>query len=308
MKCLKNCMQCVYLTMMLILILTNVSMATECDILVVMGFQEGFFRTEEIRQGIEETLQGTCNVQYVYLNALSDPQNIEKRAQEAYAVFQEIQPDGVIAARDEAQTYFVVPYLKDQVDIPIIFCDINEPPETFGYPTDQITGITGRLLIDRTILFAQQIDPNIRTIGTLFAKEAAAEAIVKQIRTEGDTYTAKVLEPSSYVTTYAEAIAMTETLKDQCDALLIGPIGMLLFDSAGNPVPMQTFVTEVAEKNSANPPCRCGILWCAAEHCAPSAMWGRNTDRSPRRCFSKPYKARWYPTFRSPKISSGGVF
>lgn len=247
MNTLNTFLRSLCLTIFLMLTWTQAVAAAECSVLAVMGFQENFFRSEEIREGIEERLQGECDMHYAYLNALSDPDNIGVRAREAYALFQELQPDGVIATNDEAQAFFVVPYLKGKVDTPVVFCDINESPDTFGYPTEQITGILRRPPIGDTIVFAQQIVPEIATVGFLFAEEPTSEALAKQIQAEGGTYAATILDPA-YVTTFDGAIAAAGALKDDCDALFIGPIGTLLADADGNPIPMPALVTGIAQE------------------------------------------------------------
>jgi ABC-type uncharacterized transport system substrate-binding protein len=247
MQSLKRSVQGLAVIMIVLLAWMNVGEAADCKVLAVMAFQSDFFRMEEIQAGIDEVLGGACEVQYVYLNALSEPQNIEARAKEAYAVFQELQPNGVIATNDEAQAYFVAPYLKDQTETPVIFCDINEAPQTFGYPTEQISGILRRPPVGEAIVFARQLAPDINTVGILFAEEATSEALAKQISAERDTYAADVLEPS-YVNTFDAAIATAGELKNQCDALFIGPIASLLVDAAGNPLPMPQLVTAVAQE------------------------------------------------------------
>lgn len=217
-----------------------------CKVLVVMGFQENFFRTVQIRAGLEEGFTGQCELHYSYLNALSDPQDVETRAQAAYAQYQELQPDAVIASNDDAQTHFVIPYLKDQVDTPVIFCDTWGSPDTFGYPASNVTGVVRRPPISDAIVFTQQLDPSIQTIGFLFARELTSDAIASFIKTEQESYPVEALDPT-YVSTFDEALAAAATLKDQCDALFIGPIGSLLVDAEGNPIPMPTLVTQIAE-------------------------------------------------------------
>ena len=58
--------------------------------------------------------------------------NIEggvRKAKDAYELYRRLQPDGVIAADDNAQSMFVVPYLKDRYDVPVIFCGVNALPD-----------------------------------------------------------------------------------------------------------------------------------------------------------------------------------
>jgi hypothetical protein len=80
-------------------------------------------------------------VTYVYLDALTEPQGVETKAQEAFRQYQAMQPDGVIAVGDDAQSAFVVPYLREKVKTPVMFCGIPSP-EKFDYPAANVSGIS----------------------------------------------------------------------------------------------------------------------------------------------------------------------
>jgi ABC-type uncharacterized transport system substrate-binding protein len=96
-------------------------------------------------------------------------------------------------------------------------------PEKFDYPAANVSGIMIHEPIGDSILFAQQLVPEIATVGLLFADEPPAYNVIKQIDSERDTYPVTLLEPV-IAKTAEEAVEQAAALKDQCDALFIGPI------------------------------------------------------------------------------------
>jgi ABC-type uncharacterized transport system substrate-binding protein len=209
----------------------HASAVAACKVLVVSSYHESFPYNLEVNEGIEEVLGTECTLSYVYLNALADPQGVETKAQEAFLHYQAVQPDGVIAVGDDAQVSFVVPYLREKVETPVMFNSIFFPEE-YKYPASNISGIIVRSPVEDAIVFAQQLVPEITTIGFLFGDEPAAHAAIEQISREKDTYPVTVLDPV-VVTTPEKAVEQAATLKDQCDALYIGPISRPVSTTSG---------------------------------------------------------------------------
>ena len=196
--------------------------ADACKVLVVSSYHESFFDTPNTNASIEEVLGAECTMTYLYLEALTDPSGADTKAQEIFAHYQTMQPDGVIAVGEQAQEAFVVPYLREKVKTPVIFCGIPSP-EKFDYPAANVSGCSLHEPIGDAIVFAQQLVPEIATVGLLFADEPPAHNVIKQIASERDTYPVTLLDPV-VVTTAEEAVEQAAVLKDQCDALFIGPI------------------------------------------------------------------------------------
>jgi ABC-type uncharacterized transport system substrate-binding protein len=168
--------------------------ADACKVLVVSSYHESFFDTHLVKASIAEVLGAECAVTYWFLESLTDPSGVEAKGQEAYRQYQAMQPDGVIAIGDEAQSAFVVPYLREKVKTPVMFAAIPSP-EKFGYPAANVSGISLHEPIGDTIVFAQQLVPEIATVGLLFADEPPAHNVIKQIDSERDTYPVTLLEP-----------------------------------------------------------------------------------------------------------------
>jgi ABC-type uncharacterized transport system substrate-binding protein len=203
-----------------------------CKVLVVMTYHEDFFWNQDIKEGIESVLTDKCDLKYVYLDVLKNPDGVEAKVQEAYTLYQEWQPDGVITADDDPQSGFVVPYLKDKVDTPIMFCGVNAEPEKYGFPASNVSGILQRPHVKETITFVRQLVPSIQTVGVISLDIPAGRALSGQIQQEKDIYGVQVLE-TKYVSKMEEAVTVAEDLKTKCDALLMGPLGNLL-DADGN--------------------------------------------------------------------------
>lgn len=200
--------------------------AAACDVLVVSSYQETFFRTIEINTGIEEVLAAECTLTYHYLDALTEPAGIEAKAAEAYQLYQTLQPDGVIAVGEEAQTAFVKPHLENQVDTPVMFNNIFFP-EVYEYPSENVSGIRLHWPAQEAIIFTQQLVPTVQTVGFLFADEPSGRAVMEQVNRERQDYPVEAIEPVM-VNTAQDVVQQAEALKDQCDALYIGPMSTLL--------------------------------------------------------------------------------
>ena len=72
-----------------------------------------------------------------------------KTAEKAKQAIEEFQPDVLIASDDNAQKYLVVPYYKTS-SLPVVFCGINWDASSYGYPTDNITGMVEVDLVEET--------------------------------------------------------------------------------------------------------------------------------------------------------------
>ncbi|MCC8987338.1 MAG: hypothetical protein LM523_06500, partial [Candidatus Contendobacter sp.] len=76
-------------------LLSTSAVAAEFKVLVVMSYEEDNPWVKEIREGIEGVLSPSSETRYFYMNTKADRANGPKRAEEAYALFQQFQPDGV---------------------------------------------------------------------------------------------------------------------------------------------------------------------------------------------------------------------
>jgi ABC-type uncharacterized transport system substrate-binding protein len=194
--------------------------AAPFKVLAVMSYHEDMPWDQQIKEGMESVLSGTCDIEYAYLDTRKNYDGGTEKAKEIYARYQELNPDGVIVADDNAQEMFVLPYLKDKVKTPVIFCGVNAKPETYGYPASNVSGILERIHFIETIAFLQQIVPSVRTVGYLMNDNKTAQGYADQAKAEENTFPVKTAG-YKFPKTLDEAVKDIETLKPRCDALFI---------------------------------------------------------------------------------------
>jgi len=203
--------------------LISPAQADRYKVLVVMSYEETMPWVQEIKEGIDKVLADTAETKYFYMDTKTTPEGGQKKAEDAFALYRQYQPDGIIAADDDAQAMFVLPYLKNKVKTPVMFCAVNAEAEKYGYPTDHISGILERHHFREMIAFAQQFDPSIKSFGYMIRESPVGNIILAQIEKEKDTYSAK-FAGYRMPKTLREAEAMAEDLKQNCDLLIVSTL------------------------------------------------------------------------------------
>lgn len=209
--------------------------ARACQVLVVMSYYEEMPRVIEITKGIDSVLGEMCELHYRYLDLRRHPENMQDNVQQAYSLYQELQPDGVIAVDNEAQSLFVLPYLKDKVDTPVVFCGVNANAEGYGYPASNVTGVIEQIHITESLVFVRQLVPSVNTVGILMRDDLKAQDIFRQIEDEAESHPVRILK-ARFVKTVDAALTAAEELKHHCDALFLASLNGLL-DKQGKPIP-----------------------------------------------------------------------
>jgi ABC-type uncharacterized transport system substrate-binding protein len=213
-------------------------------VLVVMSYEEDNPWCVEIKEGIDSVLANNYEVKYFYMDTKKSLEGGPQKAKEAYAVYQEFQPDGVIAADDNVQAMFVLPYLKDKVETPVIFCGVNADAEQYGYPTSHISGVLERWHIRESIAFMKQIDPSVKTIGFIAKDSPSGKALLQQVNREFDTYLAQ-FTAFKLPKTKQEMATMLEELKAQSDVIYMDSMEGIP-DEKGNPLTSQELIQFVS--------------------------------------------------------------
>lgn len=219
--------------------------AAPYNVLVVMSYDESYPWVQEIRAGIETALADKAEITYFYLNTQKNAEQGPQKAKEAFALYQRLQSDGIIAADDNAQSMFVVPYLKDQVDTPVMFCGVNAEPVLYGYPAANVSGILERLHTKESIVLAKQLVPSIGTFAYLMRKSSSAELLRSQIEQETTDYLAKFVAFKT-PTTLQEMMADVEELRARCDLLFVETLSGLP-DEQGKPMTDDDLIPLIAE-------------------------------------------------------------
>jgi len=205
----------------------TMAQAHHFKVLVVMSYARENPWGIAIKEGIEAMLAPTCETQYVYMDAADTFQGSMQKAREAYTFYQEFQPNGVIAAGDNAQQLFVVPYLKDKVATPVIFCGVTGNPEDYTYPASNVSGILERNHTSHSIAFAKILVPSIKTVGFIAKGDPNGYVALEQFQAESETYPAKFVA-SKFPKTLEEMLYMAEELKNQSDLLFMGTLEGIL--------------------------------------------------------------------------------
>ena len=206
-------------------------------ILVVMSYEEPSVNPwcKEIKEGIDSLLANTSEITYFYMGTKKNLEGGPQKAEEAYSLYQKLQPDGVITVDDNAQKMFVLPYLlKNKVKTPVMFCGVNAEPEKYGYPAPNVSGILERGHIKESIAFVKQLVPSINSVGFLSKDSPSGKALLGQVEKESNTYIVK-MSTFKLLKTVKEIVAVREELNEKSDVLFIDSIEGIL-DEKGNPL------------------------------------------------------------------------
>jgi len=216
-------------------------------VLVVMSYEENNPWCMEIKEGIDSVLAASCDMKYVYMDTKKDPQGGPKKAEEAFSLYQSFQPDGVITADDNAQSMFVVRYLKDKVKTPIMFNGVNDDSAKYGYPNSHISGILEVWHIAESLALAKQLNPNFKTVGFIAKESESGRALSAQVQKEAESYPIKFAAFKLPKTVKDLETALGE-LKSQADVLFMDSMEGITDDS-GKPLNSKELVSLVLTKS-----------------------------------------------------------
>ena len=199
--------------------------AERFKVLVVSSYEEDYLWTAEIRAGIEQTLGGTAELKFYYMNTKDELSRGTERAAEAYQLYLKFQPDGVIAADDNAQSMFVVPYLRNKVKTPVMFCGVNGDPEHYGYPALNVSGILERYHFEETLAFNRQFDEQIKRF--VYMGKAGPTADMEELQLNklitAEKLSVKLvgfLRPE----TRQQALELAREYREKADLLIVGSL------------------------------------------------------------------------------------
>ncbi len=217
------------------LILVSPVLAEErYKVLVVFSYEQDYLWESEIREEIEKILSPFADLSFFYMNTKIALEKGSDKAAEAFALYQKIQPDGVIVGDDNAQSLFVVPYLKNRVSTPVIFCGVNAEPEAYGYPANNVSGILERYHFEEGLSLNRQIVGKTETFAIMVNESPLADLIDRQLTAERDELSAKLiafLRPK----TLTQAVNMAQNIRDKVDLLMLMTLKGIV-DNEGRPV------------------------------------------------------------------------
>ncbi len=209
---------------------TSAAIAAEFKVLVVMSYEANNPWVKEIREGIDSVLASTSEITYFHMDTKVAPAGGPKKGEEAYVLYQTLQPDGIIAADDDAQAMFVVPFLKDKVKTPVMFNGVNNSATKYGFPASNVSGILERAHVRESLAFAKQLIPAIRTACFVTNDVPAGRALRTQVEEEKETYPAKV-GAFHHVKNTRELETLVKSGRSACDTIMIDSLEGILDDA-----------------------------------------------------------------------------
>ncbi len=188
-------------------------------VLAVMSYGPDNGSESETRKGLTDRLKNQV-VKYIFLDTKKYLNQGAKRAREAYKEYKEFKPDAVVVVNNNAQRLFVLPYLKDKEQVPVIFCGVKNEAEKYDYPTAQITGVLEKKHYNESIGFAQVIVPDIKHLGVIYKDNPANKANIAQIKEEKGHYSSRITAIRAVKTLKAAKGVMRE-FNHSVDAVLV---------------------------------------------------------------------------------------
>jgi ABC-type uncharacterized transport system substrate-binding protein len=123
---------------------------------------------------------------------------------------------------------------------------VDESPETYGYPAANVSGILERAYISESLAYSQQIVPSVRSIGFVLKDSPEGRAVSEQVYKESDMYPAR-LAAVRLPKSFQDAVAMTEEIKERCDALYMNGWRQGIQDKKGNIIPENKIIQKLSE-------------------------------------------------------------
>lgn len=109
----------------------------------VDSYNKGYAWSDGIERGILDRINNeTVELMTFHMDTkkCKTPTCMQEAAQKAKAAIDSFKPDVLIASDDNAQKFLVKPFYKD-TKLPVVFCGVNWDASTYGYPTENITGM-----------------------------------------------------------------------------------------------------------------------------------------------------------------------
>ena len=251
-----HCLLIVFVACSCIALVPLNSDAARTKVLVVMSYEEDFPWVREQKEGIDAVLGDSCDIKYFYLDTKRHFSTGAEKAKEAFELYLSFAPDGVIVGDDDAQSMFVVPYLRDKVKTPVMFCGVNAEPEKYGYPASNVSGVLERIHIFESISLVRQLVPSIKSIGFMMKESPVAMFVKGQVKQESASYPVRSVGFKT-PKTLKEAVAMAEELKKSADLLFVETLegipddeGRPLKDKEVMPIIARTFGKATIGTNS----------------------------------------------------------
>lgn len=209
-------------------------------VFVVHSYEKNYTWTQNIDKGLHQALAGlNVSFQTFYMDAKisPDPERLKARAGEILERIEAERPRLVIASDDAAQTYLVAPHLKGRAWPQVIFCGVNAPLSTYGYPAANVSGVRERWHIREGLALLRRIKPSLRTAAMLTDGSESSGYIVADLAREKDQRFALKLVAVERPSTFQQWQKLVRRYQGKVDALALGINSTLPDETTGKVVP-----------------------------------------------------------------------
>ncbi|MDR3641022.1 MAG: ABC transporter substrate binding protein [Humidesulfovibrio sp.] len=214
-------------------------------VVVVHSYNAEYVWVREINRGIQESLRGlNASITTYYMDAQRDPDpgHLRAKGQEFLARIEALKPQVVIAADDAAQEYLVAPFLKGRAQPQVIFCGVNAPVGTYGFPAENVSGVRERWHFREGFALLHKIKPSLQTVVLLSDDSPSASYVLDNLREDreqGLPPLPKLLKVVQ-VHTYQEWQRAVRFQQTRSQSLALGMYHSLVDERTGKVVPADT--------------------------------------------------------------------
>jgi len=114
----------------------------------------------------------------------------------------------------------VVPYLRDRVEVPVVFCGVNFEAGKYHYPAANVTGVLEKKHYRESLGFARLVVPQLRKVALVYKDNPTNRQNLAQIEAEEGEYPLTI--SGKYpVESLAELKLLVAHLKGQVDAIMV---------------------------------------------------------------------------------------
>ena len=154
-------------------------------ILVVHSYARNFAWTADVDAALQQAFaRHHVHMQTVFMdtNQKHDEAQLIAAGENAAQIMESFKPDVVITSDDNAQRYFAARYAGKRSAPSFVFCGVNEPPSTYGYPAENVTGIVEKLAWAKSLDLLRRLQPSIRKVSVLLDTRPSSLASADMIR------------------------------------------------------------------------------------------------------------------------------
>ena len=237
-------------------------------VLVVHSYNAEYIWCGQINLGIEEALKGTgATLDIMYLDAKRNPGPDQLRAAAQLVVerIERTHPQVVIAADDPAQRYVVVPSLKGRDSPHVIFCGVNAPLATYGFPASNVSGVRERWHYRDGFALLRRIVPQAKTVAFLVEDSESGGYVLADLREEMNQKPGLPLRVvmAEKVGTFQQWQKLVKQAQRRADVLALGLYNALVDETTGTVMPPERVM---AWTNSVNTKPTLGFSDIATQH------------------------------------------